>query len=49
MKCHYIKFHNNLNYQIISEVYDIKAYTAKNLIENEWEDYLDLNDFIKKI
>lgn len=48
MKCHYIKFKNKLNYQTPASVL-VTSNTLKNLIINEWDDGLDLNDFIKKI
>ncbi len=49
MKCHYIKFKNKLNYQNNSNLLPIDSKNLKNLIENEWDDSLDINDFIKKI
>ena len=48
MKCHYIKFKNKLNYQTPADTL-VMSNTLKNLIINEWDDGLDLNDFIKKI
>jgi len=48
MRVNYIKFKNSTNNQHESTVYLVNNKSI-NLIPDVWEDYLDLNDIIKKI